>query len=210
MVTAFVIGNIASGKSTAARYLASRGGHHIDLDVLAKSLYEPGSPLVASLADTFGDEVINTEGGIDSAALARSAFATPESVQRLNALVYPELLQKLVDMLVEPVCCVPCRVPYRFHVVEISVAASFQEAFPLADEIIAITAPRELRRIRAIERGMSGSDFDRRADAQPSEAELCALATLVIDNSAAEQSLFSALDEWLATHGFLNNQERLV
>ena len=41
MFTVFVLGNIASGKSTACRYFESRGAMLIDLDELAKSLYVP-------------------------------------------------------------------------------------------------------------------------------------------------------------------------
>ena len=37
MFTVFVLGNIASGKSTACRYFESRGAMLIDLDELAKS-----------------------------------------------------------------------------------------------------------------------------------------------------------------------------
>ena len=54
MFTVFVLGNIASGKSTACRYLESRGAMLIDLDDLAKSLYVPGSDLVGALAEEFG------------------------------------------------------------------------------------------------------------------------------------------------------------
>ena len=46
MFTVFVLGNIASGKSTACRYFESRGAMLIDLDELAKSLYVPGSCLL--------------------------------------------------------------------------------------------------------------------------------------------------------------------
>ena len=86
-------------------------------------------------------------------------------------------------------------------------AASY--AFNLADEIIAITAPADIRRMRAIERGMSAEDFDARAALQPSEEELCSLASLVIDNAAGDDSLFAALDAWMADKGLLPGQMRL-
>ncbi len=209
MYTVFVIGNIASGKSTAARYLEMHGGRLIDLDQLAKTLYQPGSDLIIEIADTFGSDVLDDDGCIITARLAQRAFASPEATSRLNALVHPRLLQKLADILVEPQCCAAAPSGYLFTVVEISVAASFVQAFPLADEVIAITAPLELRRERAVERGMASGDFDRRAEVQPSEEELCALASVVIDNSAADDSLFAELDAWLEGHGFVAcNQER--
>ena len=202
MYTVFVIGNLASGKSTASRYLAAHGGRHIDLDELAKSLYRPGSPLVEALVDAFGEQVLDLDGGIDTKALALSAFATPEATATLNSIVHPAVLQALADQLVEPCGCCLTEPRVLFTVVEVSVAQSFTDAFPLADEIIAITAPYEVREQRAVERGMTASDFERRAAAQPSETELCALASLVIDNSVANDDLFHALDAWLTGHGF--------
>ena len=59
MFTVFVLGNIASGKSTACRYFESRGAMLIDLDELAKSLYVPGSDIVNALADEFGWDILD-------------------------------------------------------------------------------------------------------------------------------------------------------
>lgn len=206
MYTVFVIGNLASGKSTASRYLAARGGRHIDLDQLAKDLYQPGTAIVANLQDAFGADIVDEDGYVRTGVLAVRAFASPEATQVLNSIVHPVLLQRLGDMLVEPCGCGVTGPTYPFTVVEISVAQSFTDAFPLADEIIAITAPLELRCARAVARGMREDDFLRRAAAQPSEAEICSLATRVIDNTAADESLFEALDAWLAERGFDDRQ----
>lgn len=210
MLTFFVIGNIASGKSCASRYLESRGGFRIDLDQLAKELYAPGSSVVDEIADAFGSDVLDPSGGIDTRRLSDRAFSCPENVERLNSIVYPVLLERLGNLLVEPVACSPVRSNAAFNVVEISVAASFTQAFPLADEIIAITAPVEVRRARAIDRGMTGDEFDRRAALQPSEEEICSLASCVIDNTECDDSLFEGLEAFLERHGIgAPGQERL-
>lgn len=201
MFTIFLIGNIASGKSCAARYLECRGALRIDLDELAKGLYQPGSQLVADIADAFGWDVLDGRGGIRRDVLACRAFASPEEAERLNGLVRPALLHQLGLRLLPANCCSTVVPDHPVAVVEVSVPRGFEDAFGLADGIVAITAPLELRRRRAIERGMDGADFDRRAEAQPSEDELCAMADAVIDNSAADDSLFRALDAYLAEHG---------
>ena len=41
---------------------------------------------------------------------------------------------------------------------------------------------------------MDADDFDRRAECQPSEDDLIAMATCVIDNALADDSLFRELD----------------
>lgn len=207
MYTAFVIGNIASGKSCATRYLEQRGALRIDLDAMAKNLYVPGSQLVLDIAERFGYDVLAPDGGIDTRELAQVAFATPEDSADLNALVHPVLIEQLSLRLLPPLCCTVTAPDPELVVVEVSVASAFTDAFGLADEVIAITAPLDVRRERAIERGMDGLAFDERASCQPSEEELCALAQVVIDNTAGDDSLFSSLDQWLADRHLLSAQE---
>lgn len=201
MITFFIIGNIASGKSCATRYLEARGARRIDLDELAKSLYQPGSQLVADVADEFGWDVLDASGGIRRDVLARRAFADPEAVERLNAIVRPRIKHQLGSLLLPANCCSTLVPSYPLTVVEVSAPQGFEDAFGLADEVVAITAPLELRRERAIRRGMSPDDFERRAEVQPSEEQLCALAGTVIDNAAADGSLFDRLDALVAAQG---------
>lgn len=203
MYSVFVIGNIASGKSAACRYLASKGGLFIDLDQLAKSLYVSGSELVCSLADEFGWDILDASGGVNKAVLAERAFASPEDTARLNAIVHPVLVDQLAARILEPICCTVSPLHNPFAVIEVSAPRDFSDGFGLADDVIAITAPLDIRRKRAIKRGMDAADFDRRADVQPSEDELCAMASLVIDNSVDDDRLFRSLDRWLESHGFL-------
>ncbi|OUP08062.1 dephospho-CoA kinase [Collinsella sp. An2] len=199
MYAAFVIGNIASGKSTATRYLESRGAHRIDLDQWAKDLYVPGSDVVQEIAETFGYDVLDAEGGIQRRLLAERAFSTPESIASLNAIVHPRLKQRLSEILLPSLCCSVSLPDYGLLVIEVSVPRAFQDIFPLADAVLAITAPLEVRRERAIERGMDSDDFDARSACQPSEDELRSMATVVIDNTSADNSLFAQLDRWLET-----------
>lgn len=201
MITLFLIGNIASGKSTAARYLERRGALRIDLDELAKDLYQPGSAVVDEIAAEFGWDVVNANGGIDRAVLADRAFATPEDTARLNAIVHPVVLEQLGLRLLPANCCSVMVPEHPFAVVEVSAPEGFEDAFALADEVVAITAPLEARRVRAIERGMDADDFDRRVECQPSDERLLALATRSIDNSAADDSLFDSLDALLEELG---------
>ena len=198
MFTVFLIGNIASGKSTAARYLESRGAQRLDLDQMAKDLYIPGSALVQQVADEFGWDVLDENGGIRTAVLAKRAFANSESISRLNAIVHPAVLHQLSLRLLPANCCSTVVPQYELTVVEISAPMSCLDAFGLADDVIAITAPLDIRCARAVERGMDATDFACRAEIQPSEEELCKLATTVIDNTRADDSLFAALDAWLA------------
>lgn len=205
MFTVFVLGNIASGKSTACRYLESRGALLIDLDVLAKSLYVPGSDIVNALAEEFGWDILDEEGGVRRNILASRAFVSPDTVTRLNSIVHPVLIEQLSLRILDPVCCTVSSLRYPFAAVEVSAPTGFEDAFGLADEIMVVSAPLTVRRERAIRRGMEPSDFDARSACQPDESSLCRLATTVIDNAAGDSSLFEQLDAWLARHGLMDD-----
>ena len=201
MFTLFLLGNIASGKSSAARYLESRGAMRIDLDQLAKDLYQPGSQVVHDLCERFGYDILTPDGTVQKALLANRAFATPEDTADLNAIVHPYLVDQLSLRLL-PTCCTVEEPRCRFSVVEVSAPGSFCDAFSLADEVMAIDVPCDLRRERAIVRGMSLDDFERRNALQPTDAELRDLADVVIDNSGNLSTLESQLDSWLSAHDF--------
>lgn len=201
MDTVFFIGNIGSGKSTATRHLEARGARRIDLDELAKGLYASGSAIVDELASEFGWDIVDEDGAIARAVLAERAFATPEATGRLDAIVHPAVLARLGDILLPAACCAATPPSYPLTVVEVSAPAAFRDAFALADEIVAITAPYDVRRRRALGRGMSADDFDRRSAVQPDEGELCALASTVIDNEDPLSSFIAQVDAWAAARG---------
>lgn len=202
MFTLFLLGNIASGKSYVARYFECHGAMRIDLDQMAKDMYQPGSQVVDDLCEHFGFDVLDESGCICKSILAERAFSSPEETDALNAIVHPALLQQLSSRLL-PTCCTVEEPRHTFTVVEVSAPKSFCDAFPLADEIMLVAAPYELRRERAHERGMSYEDFERRARLQQSEEELGAFAHVIVDNSSDISALELQLDAWLESHGFI-------
>ncbi len=58
-------GGIASGKSTAAKFLASKGADVMDGDVLGHRAYEPDTAAFAQIAETFGNDVVGPDGQIE-------------------------------------------------------------------------------------------------------------------------------------------------
>ena len=201
MYSIFLIGNIASGKSTAAKYLEAHGARRIDLDQVAKSLYTPGSTIVSEIADTFGWDVLDSQGSVRYGLLAQRAFESPESVSKLNSIVHPALKEYVGQVLLPSNCCSTLAPSFELTVIEVSAPMGFEDVFTLADEVLAVTAPLAVRRQRACERGMSQEDFDARASLQPDEEELRSLADAVIDNTLADDSLYAQLDAWAASRG---------
>jgi dephospho-CoA kinase len=59
MILIGLTGGIGSGKSTVSALLAARGAVIIDADAIARELQAPGAPLLALLAEKFGDSIID-------------------------------------------------------------------------------------------------------------------------------------------------------
>lgn len=201
MYSIFLIGNIASGKSSAARYFGSRGARVIDLDRACKDMYVPGSPLVDDLVQEFGLSILLPDGSVDRQALADRAFCDSASVAVLNETVHPYIAKYVADILLPSNCCSTLVPEFPLTVVEMSVPEQYSELFPLADEVVAITCDPHVRCERAIARGMTACDVSARMDAQPPEEFLCSMASTVIVNDGSEQELYAKLDAWLSNRG---------
>jgi dephospho-CoA kinase len=177
MLLVGLTGNIASGKSTAARMLAERGATIIDADALARRAVERGTRAYERIVERWGDAVLAPDGHLDRAALRRIVFSSPEELERLNAIVHPEV-ERMRDGLVREARergdrIVVSDVPLLF---ERHLSGNF-------DRIILVDAPRALRLERLIrERGLREAEAMEMITAQmPAELKRAG-ADIVIDN----------------------------
>jgi len=89
-------GGIGCGKSTAAAALRQCGVRTVDADAVAHTLYAPGSGLASAIASAFGADVIAADGSVDRQRLGRVVFADRMQRRRLQDLVWPHLLRRLM------------------------------------------------------------------------------------------------------------------
>lgn len=194
MYVTFVAGGIASGKSTVSRRLGRLGAALVDLDALSREVCAPGSPVLARLAEEFGDDVLDpATGELRRAELARRAFASPAATRALERIEHPAIKEALAARLG---MLAGLGHPPRLCVVEVPLLDKALDLVPLADEVVAVTCPAALRRERAVERGMEPADVDRRMAAQPAEAFLVEHADTVIENVGTYEELIGEVDRW--------------
>ena len=89
MILVGLTGGIGSGKSTVCSLLVERGALLIDSDAIVREVQQPGSPVLADLAERFGAQIITADGALDRQALANLVFGDPEAVKALNKIVHP-------------------------------------------------------------------------------------------------------------------------
>ena len=200
MYVVFLAGGIASGKSLVARRLEGLGAWRIDLDQVSRDVLAPGEPCVDELAATFGADIVDAETGVlNRSLLAERAFADDASLALLECIEHPFITERLESLLsgTNPDC--PSPLP-SVCVVEIPLLDRVERLIPLADEVMVVVCPLELRLERAVGRGMDLEDARRRAASQPSDDYLRAHASFALDNSGGLDKLLSAVDAWWDTH----------
>ncbi len=92
MLTVGLTGGIATGKSTVAGLLEAHGCHLFHADRIAHEQIEPGGPAYEAVVDSFGKEIVNSDGAIDRTRLGAIVFADPARLEHLNSLIHPHVL----------------------------------------------------------------------------------------------------------------------
>ena len=183
MLRVGLTGGIACGKSTVGEMLVRRGAHLLQADLLAHQLYTPGAALYDEVVHHFGREILNGDGTINRASLAKVAF--PNRIGELNAVVHPAVIKAQNEWMAE----VARKDPRGIAVVEAAllIEAGVAKDF---DKIIVVTCDFERRVERYAERtGISLaaalSEVERRSAAQLPDAEKVRHADYVVENSGA-------------------------
>lgn len=173
MKTIGLTGNIGSGKSTVAKVFAAFGFEILDADALAKSLYHQDEIRI-QVETLLGETIVDSEGKIDYACIARHYFSHREKYDALNNILYPAL-QKLVKAEMEARGDKPVLVEAAMLF-----EAGLENEF---DCVVAVSAPVNLRMSRVQERnGLSPEQFMERENRQMSAQEKETRANFVILN----------------------------
>ena len=165
MYTVMVTGGLGSGKSTLCKLICEHGAMSMNLDEIYRGLLESNENMIADLADRFGDDILDDSGMVIRSKLAEEAFSDEQSTKDLNAITFPYIMAMTNDYLLD-VHCVP-RSSSKVLVVEVPLLTEVPEFAQLADEIIAVNVPSDVRLQRAVARGMNPVDALRRLQVQP-------------------------------------------
>ena len=92
-------GQTGSGKTTISNLLSQKGAKAIDVDILARKIVHPGGKVIKTIEETFGTDVINSDGSLNRIKLAGIVFADEEQLIKLNAITHPALLEEVKSSL---------------------------------------------------------------------------------------------------------------
>ena len=170
MLTIIVTGGIGSGKSAVCALLARRGIPVYDSDSRTKALYDSAPGL---------KEKIEAELGIPFSGLAKLIFSNSEAREKLEAIVYP-LVRADFEAWRDTQKDAP------LVVLESAIILSKPIFDGIADGVVAVTAPDDVRMERLISRGLTEEDARHRMASQSIDLSK---AGAVIHNDGTLQSL---------------------
>ncbi len=180
-------GGIGSGKSTVSNLLEKLGGTLVDADAIVHEQQAPGSPLLAKIAEIFGDGVIDGDGALDREALGAIVFSDPEARTRLGNLMHPPVIAEMMRRAAraseagDPLVILD--IPLLFEGARRGRGAASAMTFD-ATVLVWIPVEKQIERTMARD-GCSREEAQRRIDAQLPIDEKRGLADYVIDNSGS-------------------------
>ncbi len=189
-----VTGNIATGKSTVVKMLIEKGAHHIDSDVVYHELVAPGMPLLQSLVEHFGEEILTDDGSLDRKALGAIVFSDKSKLAELDALTHPAVIAE-ADRRAFAI---------QDGVVILDAVKLIESGHhEVCDAVWLITAPEAQQIERVMQRNhVDEEEARRRVAAQPPLGPKRAVADVEIVNDGALKDLRAKVDQaWLNLRG---------
>lgn len=203
-------GGIGTGKSTAAKYLVSRGMVHIDADAISRQITEKDpdtpNPVLEEIGlafdtnpgaspDSSGSDpqVLREDGSLDRQAMAQIVFSDPAKKKLLEDILFRHIIREIHRQIDAA----------QGQSVLLDVPLLFESGLDsLCDKVIVVKAEPQVRIRRVMERdGCSAEDVEARIRNQMPEEEKIARADFAVDNSSTRQDLERQLDQVLLQLG---------
>ena len=168
-------GGIASGKSTVAAMLSKYDNEIIDADEIAREVVLPGTVGLSKVVAEFGPQILEEDGSLSRAKLAKLVFEDPKKRLTLEGILHPLIRARTLERISQS------KSDIVIYIVPLLVEAKVDYPFDL---VVTIEAGSENQIQRLVEnRGMSTESAIARIAAQATDAERVARADVRIDGA---------------------------
>ena len=178
-----LLGGVAAGKSSIAGILESGGYLVLDADAAAHRVLQEAE-LRPWIRQTFGARAVRGNQ-VDRTVVAEQVFRDPQLRERLEAQIHPRVLKGLRQATQEALArglSVVLDVPLLLESSELGAGEQLRE---LCDLLLFVEVPEDLRRERALNRGLAEDDWRRREAAQIPVDEKRRQADLIVHNEGS-------------------------
>lgn len=172
-----ITGGTGSGKTTLLREAEALGALCIDCDALYHRLLETDKSLLADIEARFPGVV--QDGVLQRKTLANQVFSDEAALCALNEITHKVVCREVLRLLQQS--------DASFAVID-AIALFESGLADLCDTTVAVTAPRDKRIARLMQRdGISRDYAEQRLNAQKSDAEFAALAHEILQNDSTPE-----------------------
>jgi dephospho-CoA kinase len=186
-----ITGGIGTGKSTATNYLQTRYNLPIwDADLYARSAVAVGSPILQSIVQHYGANILQPDGTLDRRRLGSIVFSDIDERRWLEAQIHPYVRACFITKItqIEPNTTAVLVIPLLF---ETGMTDLVTEIW-----VVSCDPTTQLSRIVARDR-ISEADAIKRIASQMSLTEKIARADVNLDNSTNIADLERQIDNQL-------------
>ena len=194
-------GGIATGKTAISNYLADTYKFPIlDADIYAREAVHPGSPILNSIVERYGADILLLDGSLNRSELGNIIFCNPAERQWLEQQIHPDVRRRFVEGTQSCIAALS-QVSQNTLTFVLVVPLLFEaEMTDLCTEIWVVYCSPEVQLERLMQRdGLSGDRASARINAQMPIAQKCQKADVVLDNSSTLDSLFLHVDAQLTS-----------
>ena len=188
-------GGIGTGKTTVSNYLARTHNLPVwDADIYARRAVEPDSPVLDTLVDRYGSELLLPDGSLDRPALGNIIFHNLTERRWVEAQIHPFVRDRFREN-----CDALRKTPSPGEPTAVLAVPLLLEAemTDLATEIWVVYCSPEQQKRRLIERhgsSLTSAQIQARIDSQMPLEEKCRRADVVLDNSSTLEVLYEQCD----------------
>lgn len=186
-----ITGGIGCGKTTVANLCRQAGLPVIDADEISRQVTAPSGSAIEPIIARFGKQVIDSDGGLDRAKMARQVFNDRRTLDQLSAIVHQEVIAQIA-LQVERLNA------KKAKVVVLDVPIPVKQGFlDTCDQVWVVWAEESVRIDRLRGRGVSEEEARRRMAMQMNQEEYEAIADHVIHNDHDYQVLIDQVETLL-------------
>lgn len=171
-------GKTGAGKSTVAKFLEKNGCFIIDADICAREILTDDKSVLNKLSETFSADILDEKGQLIRSELAKKAFATRESTEKLNSITHHAIAKNIKNKI-----NLAKNQNYKACVIDAAVLLEC-EVKNFCDMIIVVSAPKQLRLERILKRdSITKEQALVRINAQKSDEYYNTHADIMINNT---------------------------
>ncbi|MBT8048822.1 MAG: dephospho-CoA kinase [Xanthomonadales bacterium] len=179
--TVVLTGGIASGKSAVSDCFEQLGTPVVDTDRIAREVVQPGKPALKHIADEFGKDFLDSNGGLNRSRMRQEIFSDPKQKTRLEAILHPRIGEEVLRRVRA------LDAPYCIIVIPLYAESS---SYAWIDRVLVVDVSEELQIERVMARDrISRDQASAILNSQASRETRLALADDIIENSGKRSEL---------------------